>query len=123
MKQVNPFLLIDSYKIFHSQLYPTGTEYLYSNLTPRSNKYSKSKANKIVFFGLQYVIKKWLIEYFNENFFNLSKEDAMKDIIRCFTKAYFTDYSAKIAEIAAIHELGYLPIEIKAIEEGNQVNI
>lgn len=32
-------LLTDGYKLDHRRQYPEGTEYVYSNWTPRSNKY------------------------------------------------------------------------------------
>lgn len=45
-----PILLKDGYKASHREQYPAGTEFIYSNFTPRSNKYGK--AEKVVVFGL-----------------------------------------------------------------------
>jgi nicotinamide phosphoribosyltransferase len=51
------------------QQYPKGTQKIYSTWIPRGNRYFP-KANKVVAFGIQGFIKKYLIEYFNEHFFN-----------------------------------------------------
>ena len=37
---MNALLLTDGYKTGHHQQYPQGTEEVYSNWTPRSNKYA-----------------------------------------------------------------------------------
>lgn len=34
-----PTLLCDFYKVSHKAQYPQGTQFIYSTLTPRSNKY------------------------------------------------------------------------------------
>ena len=44
---MNPLLLTDFYKVGHLFQYPKGTEYVYSNLTPRSNKHFP-QADKMV---------------------------------------------------------------------------
>lgn len=35
---MNPLLLMDGYKTDHRRQYPDGTQYVYSNLTPRNQK-------------------------------------------------------------------------------------
>ncbi|XP_002741603.1 nicotinamide phosphoribosyltransferase-like [Saccoglossus kowalevskii] len=52
----NALLLTDSYKVTHYRQYPPGTTTVYSYFECRGGKFPE-----IVFFGLQYVIKKWLI--------------------------------------------------------------
>jgi len=54
---MNGLLLTDGYKTGHHQQYPKGTEEVYSNWTPRSNKYAPKGCDKIVSFGQQYVFK------------------------------------------------------------------
>ena len=66
-------LLTDGYKLGHHFQYPDGTEMVYSNWTPRSNKYFPEASEGSVVFGIQYLIKEYLIKQFNENFFNLPK--------------------------------------------------
>ncbi len=70
---MNGLLLTDGYKTGHHQQYPKGTEEVYSNWTPRSNKYAPKGCDKVVSFGQQYVIK-WLHDYFDDIFFQKTKK-------------------------------------------------
>lgn len=63
-------------------MYPEGTEQVYSNWTPRSNKYFPEATEGSVVFGIQYLIKKYLIDEFNQNFFGLPKEKAIEMFYR-----------------------------------------
>lgn len=113
-------LLADFYKIGHPFQYPRNTIKVYSNLTPR-----KSRLNGIdmmVFFGLQYFMKQYLIKYFKENFFDLPKEEVMRQYKRRIRTSLGGDLSS-YAHIEALHDLGYLPIVIKALKEGSKVNM
>jgi nicotinamide phosphoribosyltransferase len=74
----------------------------------------------IVHFGLQYVIKNFLIEQFNENFFNLPHDIIVKQYQRRMDY-YLGAGLIKINHISALHKLGYLPIRIKALPEGSLV--
>lgn len=67
------YLNTDFYKLSHREQYPEGTTVVYSTLTPRSNKYALW-ADEIVFFGLQYFIKEYLIDRFNKEFFEVPIE-------------------------------------------------
>jgi nicotinamide phosphoribosyltransferase len=116
--KTNPFLLTDYYKVGHVFQYPAKTELVYSNLTPRKSRLQG--VDEMVFFGLQYFIKEYLISYFNENFFWQSKEKVMAD----YKRRVVTSLGAHLPNyehIAALHDLGYLPIEIKALPEGSKV--
>ena len=63
MKNNTPVMLLaDFYKLSHREQYPLNTNYVYSTLVPRSNKYFP-KANKVVAFGIQGFIKKYVIIY------------------------------------------------------------
>lgn len=79
---MNAMLLTDGYKLDHRRQYPKGTEYVYSNWTPRSNEYFPQASDGAVVFGIQYFIKKYLIEYFNDNFFKVEKDIAVKNFAR-----------------------------------------
>lgn len=72
----------DGYKLGHHRMYPEGTEQVYSNWTPRSNKYFPEATEGSVVFGIQYLIKKYLIDEFNQNFFGLPKEKAIEMFYR-----------------------------------------
>jgi nicotinamide phosphoribosyltransferase len=116
--QILPILLSDSYKQFHWMMYPDGITQLYSNMTPRSFKHLK--CDKAVFFGLQYYIKEYLINQWNSNFFNKPLNEVLKEFKR-FHK-HFSFYDMPTEHIEKLHNLGYLPIKIKALPEGSLVN-
>ncbi len=109
-------LLCDFYKVSHKNQYPNGTEIIYSTFTPRSNKYFP-KANEVVVFGIQAFVKKYLINYFNENFFNRPKQDVIEEYKRVLKYTLGED-SPDASHIAELHDLGYLPIRLKALPEG-----
>ena len=111
-------LLTDGYKLGHHFQYPENTEMVYSNWTPRSNKYFPEATEGSVVFGIQYLIKEYLIKQFNENFFNLPKEQAVQEFYNRVNNFVGID-NVGIEHIEALHDLGYLPIEIKALPEGS----
>jgi nicotinamide phosphoribosyltransferase len=116
--KTSPFLLTDYYKVGHVFQYPDKTELVYSNLTPRSSRLKG--IDEMVFFGMQYFIKEYLLNYFNENFFHQPKEKVMTDYKRRITTSLGTGLPT-YNHIERLHELGYLPIEIKALPEGSKV--
>jgi nicotinamide phosphoribosyltransferase len=109
-------LLCDFYKVSHKDQYPQGTEIIYSTFTPRSNKYFPV-ADKVVVFGIQAFVKKYLIAYFNENFFNRLKEDVIAEYKRVIKYTLGVE-NPEASHIADLHDLGYLPVELKALKEG-----
>lgn len=111
-------LLTDGYKLGHHFQYPKGTEMVYSNWTPRSCKYFPEASEGSVVFGIQYLVKEYLIKQFNENFFSLPKEQAVKEFHDRVDK-FVGISNVGIEHIEALHDLGYLPIEIKALPEGS----
>lgn len=116
--KTNPFLLTDYYKVGHVFQYPDKTELVYSNLTPRKSRIDG--VEEMVFFGLQYFMKEYLITYFNENFFLQPKEKVMT----AYKRRIVTSLGAHLPSyehISALHDLGYLPVEIKALPEGSKV--
>lgn len=120
----NPLTFKDQYKTDHRRQYPKGTQLVYSNLTPRSNRYAfkmEGIDDKIVFFGLQYFIKWFLIDTFNEGFFNLPKDKAVSRYQRRLDTSLGKG-AVPMDHIEALHDLGYLPILIKALPEGACVN-
>ena len=104
----------DMYKTGHINQYPEGTTEVYSTFTPRSNKYAPKGVYEVVVFGIQGFIKKWLIDGFNE-FFNSPIEEIEK-YEKVVGTALNIEYNAD--HFRELHKLGYLPIEIKALEEG-----
>lgn len=118
MKTISPILLKDGYKVGHKFQYPEGTTLVYSNLTPRKSR--NPELTEVMFFGLQYFMKEYLVRQFEENFFNQSKEEVLKAYARRMDN-YLGKDSITYDHIAALHDLGYLPLEIKALPEGTLV--
>lgn len=118
IKKTNPFLLTDFYKTSHPFQYPDNTEFVYSNLTPRGSRIEG--VNEMVFFGLQYFLKAYLIEYFNENFFSRPKAEVMAEYQRVIKASLGADLPS-YKHIEQIYDLGYLPVKIKALPEGSKV--
>jgi nicotinamide phosphoribosyltransferase len=118
MKKQVATLLCDFYKVSHRNLYPKGTEVVYSTWTPRQSLLPN--VNSIVSFGFQKFVKEFLIEFFNENFFNRPKEEVVKEYNRVITYTLgLKDPDSQ--HIEALHNLGYLPLSIKALPEGTLV--
>lgn len=115
---MNGLLLTDGYKTGHHQQYPKGTEEVYSNWTPRSNKYAPKGCEKVVSFGQQYVIK-WLHDFFNDNFFSKNKEEVCSEIKEELSLYLGTEYD--VSHYEKLHDLQYLPIKVKSLQEGVEV--
>lgn len=113
-----PILLKDGYKVGHKFQYPEGTTMVYSNLTPRKSR--NHEIDEIVFFGLQYFIKEYLMEQFDTNFFKRPKAEVLREYKRRID-TYLGKDSISYEHIETLHDLGYLPLEIKALPEGTLV--
>lgn len=118
MKTILPILLKDGYKVGHKFQYPEGTTLVYSNMTPRRAR--NEAIQEIVFFGLQYFIEEYLIRQFDEAFFSQPKEAVLQAYARRMDH-YLGKDAVSYDHIAALHDLGYLPLEIKAVAEGSLV--
>lgn len=108
-------LLADYYKISHRKLYDRDKGIIYATWTPRKSRVEG--IDKIVVFGLQGFIKKYLIDYFNENFFNRPVKEVINEYVRIIGNTLGKD-KADTKHIYDLHKLGYLPIKINALEEG-----
>lgn len=115
---MNPLLLTDGYKVDHRRQYPENTTLVYSNWTPRKSRLEN--VNHVVLFGLQYFIKKYIIEDFNENFFKQPKEEILKKYARRINN-YLGENLVGIQHIADLHDLGYIPMVFKSLPEGAEV--
>jgi nicotinamide phosphoribosyltransferase len=117
---MNPLLLTDGYKTGHHQQYPKGTTLVYSNFTPRSNKYAPKGCDQVVSFGQQMVMKQ-IHEAFEKEFFHQPKEYVCAEMKRELSMYLNTDYD--VSHFEALWDLQYLPIAVKAIPEGTLVPI
>lgn len=116
---MNPLLLTDFYKVGHVFQYPKNTELVYSNWTPRKSR--NGKINKMVWFGLQYFVKEYLITRFNRDFFDRPHDEVMAEYTR-ICKNTIGDLPS-YEHISRLHKLGYLPVVIKSLPEGSRVNM
>ena len=112
-------LMSDTYKHTHPRMYPQNLTKLVSYLTPRKNM-SESYPN-MVFFGLQAFLKD-LTQEFNANFFNRSIS-YLKDEYKHYMDIQIGFENTEWPKIEALHKLGYLPLEIRALPEGSIVNM
>ena len=116
--KTNPMLLIDFYKAVHAEMLPQNITKSVSYFTPRMSRVKRW--DKVVMFGLQGFIKEYLIDYFNDNFFNVPLETVMGEYTRIMDNTLGKNaYNPK--KIEYLHNLGYLPIEIVALPEGTLV--
>lgn len=117
----NAFLLNDFYKITHLLQYSDKITHLTSYLTPRGSRLKHEGINEVVFFGLAGYVKKYVMENFNNNFFkkNFSIiKDEVKEVLE-LGLGYSDDLiSTTCNKLQALHELGYLPVEINGVPEG-----
>ena len=119
MKQEIPAILAsDSYKQSHRNQYRKGTEVVYSTWTPRKSRIEG--IDKVMTFGIQYFIKDYLIDSFNKTFFNRPKEEVIAEF-----KRVMTNYTGEpeTSHWEALHDLGYLPLKISALDEGTMCPI
>lgn len=113
----SPFERQDFYKLSHILFY-TGISGTYATYTPRVSR--RPGIDKMVVFGLQAFIVD-LQESFQTQFFNLTKEDALSRFIQ------FNEETGRVVDerfttaLGNLHDLGYLPIKIKALKEGTLI--
>ena len=117
---MNPLLLTDGYKVDHRRQYPAGTSLVYSNWTPRKSRIEG--VNEVVFFGLQYFIKKYIMQEFDIHFFKQPKEEVVKKYARRINN-YLGENQVGTTHIEALHDLGYIPMVFKALPEGVSVPV
>lgn len=115
---LEPTLLCDFYKLSHMNQFPEGTEEVYTTWIPRMSR--KKGIKKVVAFGNQALAKEFLIDFFNDHFFSRTKEDVVNSYKRFIRHTLFID-EPQTSHIEALHDLGYLPIQIKALKEGTMV--
>ena len=118
LEKINPLDHIDFYKSGHIVQYPENTTRIYSNFTPRKSRVKG--VNEVVFFGLQYFIKEYLIDKWNKGFFELPLDTVVNNYKRRMDTSLGKDV-VKIDHVEKLHKLGYLPIKIKALPEGTLV--
>lgn len=122
--KLNAATVTDGYKIGHGTMYADGTEKVYSNLTPRHDKIYRRNCTEfyngdLVFVGAQGAVQE-IKEMWDESFF---KKDKEKVIFKFATRmaGYLGGEVAVTQQLSELHDLGYLPLEFKALPEGSLV--
>lgn len=124
---VNPFgfgaIGTDVYKLGHAGQYQKGTDMIYGNLTPRSNRLFKAPTGydgKMVVLGthagVQELHNNW------ERFFKMDKADALA-IYMDMVNTALGEGTISVENMSDLHDLGYLPIRVKSLKEGSRVNM
>lgn len=143
MINMNPFMATDGYKTGHGPMYPYGTETVYSNFTPRSNRHAPNGVDYVVNFGQQMVVRE--IHELFEPFFKIKERQVIEQKIKRYTAqdarvtnleaqmmnlrdsvcqpikeeySMFLNTDYDVSHIEELWDLGYLPIRIKALPEG-----
>ena len=116
---------IDSYKLGHPDQFPDGTNKVYANFTPRSLRLlgtpQSYSDNLIAWVGFQVFLKD-LKRVWQETFFDLPKDVAVSEFAElaapfCGPRGFNTE------RLEWLHDVGYLPLEIKALPEGTLVPV
>lgn len=113
----NPATLIDGYKLDHRSQYPKKTQRVYSNWTCRGSRIPGVVDS--VAFGFQYFAQRYLEEEFAK-FFGAPKDDVLARYKRR-VDGYLGPNNIGTKHIADLHDLGYLPLDFRAIPEGTSV--
>ncbi len=116
----NPITLIDGYKFDHRRQYAPGTNRVYSNWTPRESRVPG--IDHVVFFGLQYFLDRYLDASAGEfdRFFSADADDVCEKYTRR-VNGYLGPNAIGSDHIRALHSLGYMPLEFRALPEGTRV--
>lgn len=98
--------MTDVYKLGHMRAYPTGTTKIYSYLVARTDK----TLPKVLFYGLQYYLQEYLVK-------GVTQYDVAEFLE--YYKMILGHVPVDVAnKVMALGDLGYIPLEIKAVEEG-----
>lgn len=118
---MNPFIATDWYKPSHISMYHEKTEFIQSNYTPRSDRlfpHFTGSDHRVMLAGLQGFCKWFFIDMFERNFFGVSKGKALKSLRKHADKSIGKG-KVDMSGIEAVYDLGYLPLEIRALPEGS----
>ncbi|XP_036183440.1 nicotinamide phosphoribosyltransferase isoform X3 [Myotis myotis] len=118
--EFNILLATDSYKVTHYKQYPPNTSKVYSYFECREKKTENSKIRKVkyeetVFYGLQYILNKYL----KGKVVTKEKIQEAKEVY----KEHFQDdvFNEKGWNYILEKYDGHLPIEVKAVPEGSVI--
>lgn len=119
-KQLIAILLSDFYKQCHMNQYDKRITKLVNYYTPRSTRIKEWEYVPVI--GIQKWIKEYLIDNFYWNFFSLALNDVLYEYEYIITETLGPEH-VDLKRITALHNLGYLPLDIRALEEGTKCPI
>lgn len=123
--------ITDSYKAGNSRTYAINAfdhvvkiANSYSNFTPRKNAYMEfcdQSDDTIVPYGMLHVFR-FVTSIWDNTFFKVDREHAIKRFSRRLKNHFgsLSDHEQLISDMSDLHELGYLPIEVRSIDEGTR---
>jgi nicotinamide phosphoribosyltransferase len=114
-------LATDGYKLGHGPMYRKGTTVVGSNLTPRTDKIHRRNCTafydgKLVWVGGQSAVQE-LNENWVRTFFTQPKAQVIEEYEE-FLTGYLGRDLPTTQQMAALHDLGYLPLEFRSLPEG-----
>lgn len=114
----------DGYKVGHGPMYRRGTKLVYSNDTPRTDRIYRMDATRfydglLVVAGIQGGVQE-IHENWHDSFFSKPKAEVIEFYATLLT-GYFGSRPLAVAQMSALHDIGYLPVEIKALAEGSKI--
>lgn len=119
-RRPNPLFATDFYKIGHINQYNALTTLIFSNFTPRADKlyqhYVQDAPHAVLVAGVQGVIQSFIMDMWTEGFFNQPKEKVVSQYKRLVDKSL--GINLDVTHIEQLHDLGYLPLEIRCLPEG-----
>lgn len=118
---IAPLFMIDAYKLAHREQYLLSGKVtkVVSNFTNRGTRIAG--VDKVVHFGLQAFIQKYLVDAF-EPFFEANRDSVCVQYAERVASILGVDSATvEVEHIDQLHSLGYLPLEFKAVPEGTRV--
>lgn len=117
---MNSILKTDFYKVTHMLQYRDNITHFTSYLTPRGSRFKS--IDKMVVFGIANFVNEYLFKGFNEEFFNAEWPVVRNEVVEVLEKGL--GYPQRLVnntlvKIGALHNLGYLPVEINGLPEGS----
>lgn len=108
-------LMADFYKMTHYSQYPKDIAYSTSYYIPRK---SRGEFDYVVTFG----ITGYIDEFLENNFFNIPKDEIL-DQYKMVLDSCLGESTYDIKHIEELYDLGYLPLRIRGIPEGERVTV
>lgn len=123
MKTINPLLATDAYKVSHRNQYHPLTQLIFSNFTPRGDKlfthYSTDDKKGVIVAGVQGVVLSFVKELWDEGFFKRDKTEVIQEYKDFLISMFLATEDSDFSYIGDLHDLGYLPLEIRCLPEGS----